>query len=75
MVVFVAYILYASDPLPRSFYPANYSLVATGEDCEGPVISTEEKGRASHCNSAKQKNRKKEETNPLKRRGTAPLQN
>lgn len=28
-------------PLPHSFYSANYSLVATGEDCEDPVISTE----------------------------------
>lgn len=28
-------------PLPHSFCSANYSLVATGEDCEDPVISTE----------------------------------
>lgn len=28
-------------PLPHSFYSANYSLVATGKDCEDPVISTE----------------------------------
>lgn len=61
-------------PLPHSFYSANYSLVATGEGLQRPChfYRVERQGSGLRFSQTKRKER---QTNPLKRRDAAPLQN